>query len=63
MKNEKYDENNHGINSYFESNGFDSMMVINNVGSAFVYAVIYSSVLLIFQIMKKLRLTKIENFT
>lgn len=42
------DEETKGINSFFENNGFDSMLLLNNVGSSFVYAVVYASVLIVF---------------
>ncbi len=58
--NETDDDN--GINEFFENNGFDSMMIINNVGSSCVYAIVYSSGLVIYQITKLIKSSKLEKF-
>jgi hypothetical protein len=38
------------------------MMIINNVGSSFVYAIVYSSGLVIYQITKLIKSSKLEKF-
>ena len=50
------------MNEFFENNGFDSMLIINNVGSSCVYAVVYGSVLATYQIMKLIKSSKLDNF-
>jgi hypothetical protein len=50
------------LNEFFENNGFDSMLIINNVGSSCVYAVVYGSFLVTYQIMKLIKSSKLDNF-
>jgi hypothetical protein len=50
------------LNEFFENNGFDSMLIINNVGSSCVYEVVYGSVLATYQIMKLIKSSKLDNF-
>jgi len=38
------------------------MMIINNVGSSCVYAIVYSSGLVIYQITKLIKSSKLEKF-
>ena len=38
------------------------MLIINNVGSSCVYAVVYGSLLLTYQIMKLIKSSKLDNF-
>jgi hypothetical protein len=41
-----------GINPYFEQNGFASIILVINLGSSFVYLVIYSAILVFHFIVK-----------
>ena len=53
-------EKNGGINSFFEDNGFSSKFLIKNLGSSFVYMVVYLGVLVIYFLL--LVLSKVLTF-
>jgi cbb3-type cytochrome oxidase subunit 3 len=38
---ENKEEADHALNSYFEFNGFESMSLVKNLGSTFIYLLIY----------------------
>ncbi len=38
---ENNEDNDHALNSYFEFNGFESMSLVKNLGSTFIYLLIY----------------------
>jgi hypothetical protein len=41
-----------GINPYFEQNGFATKTLVINLGSSFIYLVIYSAILILHFIVK-----------
>jgi hypothetical protein len=38
------DQDDKGLNSYFEENGFNSKLLMKNIGSTFFFIIIYCSV-------------------
>lgn len=44
----------HAINIYFQINGFESMSLIKNLGSTFIYLLIYMLVLIILLLLNLL---------
>jgi hypothetical protein len=46
------EESDSALNQYFEENGFSTKVLIKNLGSTFVYMVIYILILLIIPILK-----------
>ena len=54
------ESNTFGLNRYFEENGFDTQILINNLGSTFVFLSIYCSMLAIYGGIKLIAL-KIER--
>ena len=51
---EENEESDSALNQYFEENGFSTKVLIKNLGSTFVYMVIYSVILLMIPVLKLL---------
>jgi hypothetical protein len=49
---EENEESDSALNHYFEENGFSTKVLIKNLGSTFVYMLIYILILLIIPILK-----------
>ena len=45
-----------GLNRYFEENGFDTQILINNLGSTFVFLSVYCCMLAIYGLIKMIAL-------
>jgi hypothetical protein len=57
------EENNEALNQYFDENGFSTKVLIKNLGSTFVYMVIYCLILLMIPILRILgkRISRLKN--
>ena len=48
----KLDQEDKGLNSFFEENGFDSKLLMKNIGSTFFFLITYCAVWIVFGISK-----------
>jgi hypothetical protein len=60
---EDNEENSNALNQYFDENGFSTKVSIKNLGSTFVYMVLYCLILLMIPILKILgkRVARLKN--